>query len=190
MNVSQYQPKLKLELVPCTVKSMSSSESHVGLINLCSGKFSLQFWTSIIHIGEVLPGLKDQFLIWVWYVGTLGNSSTSSIRGSPKVSVFVLLSLAVIDILPLFHWPVIVVANVIVMHLDVELVQYLTMNMMLAVSMLMMIMDKAMLAVFTFVLVLPSTSATLGDSSWLCLCQLSRFGSESSHVSMASTCQL
>jgi hypothetical protein len=121
-------------------------------MNSCSSRFSLQFWTSIIRVGEVLPCLKDGFLIWVWYMGTLGNSSWACVWGSPKVSVLVLLSLAVIDVLPLFHWPVVVVANVIVMHLDVELMQYLTINMTLAVSMLMMIMDNATLAVFTFVL--------------------------------------
>jgi hypothetical protein len=121
-------------------------------MNLCSGRFSLQFWTSIIRVGEILPGLKDRFLVWVWFVGTLGNSVGAGIWGSPNASVFVLSSLAVIDVLPLFHWAVVMVANVIVACLDVELTQYLTINTTLAVTTLMTIMDKATLAVFMFVL--------------------------------------
>jgi hypothetical protein len=83
-------------------------------------------------------------------MGALGNSSWSSIWGSPKVSVLVLSSLMVMDILPLFNWPSIKVTNVIVKHFDVDLMQYLTINMMLAVSALMMIMAKTALTIFKF----------------------------------------
>jgi hypothetical protein len=121
-------------------------------MNLCSGRFSLHSWTSIILVGEILPSLKDQLLIWVRCIQALGNSSTSSIWGSPKTSVFVLSSLPIMDILPLFNWISVKVTNVIVKCLDVEFMQYLTINTMLTVSALMMIMDMAMLAVFTLFL--------------------------------------